>query len=423
MLPFSKNAATSFRPAIPLNANPLYPILLVLISGMLFASCGKSSDKPVALTIDDYRIFYDAQKEGYGTIYSTIVQDNDSLYGIIMSGNSYEDDEKGERPFSIKTGNLGLTWTAPKPFAHQLMRDSINESLVLGVTGPTQKGTLIVNGFHFKVSDSSLLYKDTNWRTYDLIIGRREKGVNEFTFQRHPSGTFMGEQFMERGIQLANGRLVYTIWGAKEKGENWRCGVLLSDDDGLTWRYRDVAYEPKRSIRTDSAVTAGFNEQTLFLTKAGKIVSIIRGRAKLGQVESSPKDTWYLRSESTDNGETWSPYETTGLAGTGAPGVGLVLPDGSFLQASRLPYSRDLFSIPDPKLEGLHLARSFDEGKTWKTEKIFQHDPKGLPFTNHYNAMNGQFLKVAENEWIYVFGQFDNKEKVYRILSFRIKAS
>ncbi len=396
-------------------------IIPVAIICLLLFSCSKSQNTPVILSFDDYRVFFDGQSEGYGTIYSTFVHQNDSLFGVIMSGNSYEDDEKGERPFSIKTGDLGHTWTAPEPLGHHLLETPDNESLILGVTGPTQEGTLIANGFHFKVADSSLLYEDTNWRTYDLVIGRREKGESRFTFARYPSGTFMGEQFMERGIQLPGGRLVYSVWGAGEKGENWRCGVLISDNDGLTWSYRDVAYEPGLHIRTDPEVAAGFNEQTLFLTKEGKLVSIIRGRARLGQIEDSPRDTWYLRSESTDNGETWSAYETTNLAGTGAPGVGLVLPDGSFLQASRLPYSRDLFAIPDPKLEGLHFARSFDQGKTWKTEKIFQHDPEGLAFTNHYNAMNGQFLRITDHEWLYIFGQFDNREKVYRILSCRIK--
>ncbi len=396
--------------------------LVILLCGVLTA-CSQSRKTPVKLTFDDYRVFFDGQKNGYGTIGGSFVQENDSLYGIISSGSAYEDDEKGQHPYIIKTGNLGQTWTTPTPLAHELMKRPDHESLLLATSGFTQKGTLILNGFYYYVGDSSLIYEDTNWRTYDLIIGRREKNDHSFSFERHPSGTFMGEQFMERGLQLPDGRLVYTVWGAKEKGENWRCGVLLSDDDGKNWRYRDVAYEPDLGIRTDPKVAAGFNEQTLFLTAEGRLVSIIRGRAKLGQVEGSPRDTWYLRAESSDRGETWSPYTTTNLAGTGAPGVGLVLPDGSFLQASRLPYTRNLYSRPDSTLEGLHLARSFDEGKTWTTEKVFQYDPEGLPFNNHYNAMNGQFLRTGPGEWLYIFGQFDNKEKVYRLLSCRIRSN
>ena len=226
---------------------------------------------------------------------------------------------------------------------------------------------------------------------------------------------------MEGGLQLANGRILFSIWGAKDKGEIWRCGVLISDDDGISWRYKDVAYEADLNIRDKPEVSAGFNEQTLFLTSRGKLVSIIRGREKLGRVEDSPQDTWFFRSESTDNGETWSKYEVTDIAGTGAAAVGLTLPDGSLLLACRVPYSRKMFKLSEPELYGLHFARSFDEGKTWHSEQIIQRDPQGKPFTNYYNAMNGQFLKINDNEWLYVFGQFDVDNKVYRILSCRLR--
>jgi hypothetical protein len=107
----------------------------------------------------------------------------------------------------------------------------------------------------------------------------------------------------------------------------------------------------------------------------------------------------------------------TDIAGTGAAAVGLTLPDGSLLFACRVPYSRDLYKLEEPDLYGLHFARSFDEGKTWQSEKIFQRDPEGKPFTSHYNAMNGQFVKLDSNEWLYQFGQFDVEKNVYRILS------
>jgi len=48
---------------------------------------------------------------------------------------------------------------------------------------------------------------------------------------------------------------------------------------------------------------------------------------------------------------------------------------------------------------------------------VIQRDPQGNPFTNYYNVMNGQFIKVNENEWRYIFGQFDITNKVYRFLS------
>ncbi len=137
-------------------------------------------------------------------------------------------------------------------------------------------------------------------------------------------------------------------------------------------------------------------------------------------MEKSPRDTWFFRAESRDNGETWSHYEPTNLAGTGAAAVGLTLPDGSFLHACRIPYSRDLYKLPEPEYFGVHFAQSFDEGKNWQTRHFIQKDPEGKPFRNYYNAMNGQFLKIKDNQWLYIFGNFEKENNVYRLLSCKI---
>ncbi|MCX6621372.1 MAG: sialidase family protein, partial [Acidobacteria bacterium] len=232
-----------------------------------------------------------------------------------------------------------------------------------------------------------------------------------------PSGAFLGEQFPAPGLVLSGGRIVLQLWGARARGENWRCGVLLSDDDGLTWRYRDVGYEPDVTIRDKASMPAGFNEQTLFHPAGARLVSIIRGREKLGRVPGSPRDTFYFRSSSDDGGETWSRPEATNMAGTGAPPAGLVLDDGSLLTASRVCYHRDLYPLPDRKLFGLIFFRSRDEGRTWTPEHYLQHDPPGTIFDSHYNAMNGQFLRLGRNRYTYLFPQFDLKRKIQRLLA------
>lgn len=388
----------------------------------LFMNCQAFTKKKDTLILKDYRVFFDGQQNGYGTIYGNFVLNGNELLGIFIGGGKYGDDEIGMRPFIIRSIDHGETWSEPHPFASDLIGDLKKESLTLGILGPTRNGTLITRGFHFKaVNQAKGYYQDTEWRTYTLLVGRKEENDTGFHYQQYPSGTFLGEQFVDGGIQLPNGRLICSLWGARKKGENWRCGVLVSDDDGVSWKYRDVAYEADLKIRDNPEISAGFNEQTLFVTSGGKIVSIIRGRANLGRVKDSPRDTWFFRSESLDNGETWSKYELTDIAGTGAAAVGLTLPDGSLLQACRVPYSRKLYPLAEQDLYGLHFARSFDEGKTWHSEHIIQCDPEGEPFANYYNVMNGQFLKISNNEWFYIFGQFDIENKVYRILSCRLQ--
>ena len=54
---------------------------------------------------------------------------------------------------------------------------------------------------------------------------------------------------------------MFSMWGSAVRGDNWQCGVLLSDDGGRTLRYRQVGYEPDPAIRKDPKVMAGFNDR------------------------------------------------------------------------------------------------------------------------------------------------------------------
>ncbi|MFH1571094.1 MAG: sialidase family protein, partial [Gemmatimonadota bacterium] len=366
------------------------------------------------------------QGDGFGTIGGSLVWEGEELVGV-FGGGPFEDDEAGQHPFLVRTRDLGVTWSEPQPFGPPVAGDRGRQSVALSLFGPTQRGTYLAHGCHMQLGEQAeRFYQDLSFRAYTLLIGRRPAGEAGFAYRRYPSGAFLGEQFMERGVQLPSGRLVFALWGCRARGENWRCGVLLSDDDGVTWQYRDVGYEPDRGIRDrpdGEGYPAGFNEQSLFLTPSGRLVSIIRGREKLGRLADSPRDTWFFRAVSDDGGWTWTKPAPANVAGTGAAGVGWVLPDGSLLHACRVPYSRTLCALPEPELFGLHLARSFDDGLTWQTEAFVQRDPEKRPFTNHYNAMNGQFVPVGAGRALYVFGQFDVAARVYRILALDLEIS
>ncbi len=390
---------------------------VLFLAALLAPACAETR-----LVFGDYRVLYDAQKQGYRAN-SAGAALLDGQLDLVFTG-ALNDDEAGTLPFLARSRDLGATWTAPQRFGAEiigkLIRSPREEFLALTLFGPTRRQTLLSIGYHVRRGTRKESYReDVRWRPGALLIGRKAKGESAFTYQDYASGTFLGEQFGAPGLQTAGGRLVATLWGAARQGENWQCGVLLSDDDGLTWRYRQVGYAAEPAIRDDPQMPAGYNEQTLFETRGGLLVSVIRGREKLGRVPESPKDTWFFRAVSRDRGETWSRPEPSNLAGTGAPAAGLALPDGSLLMAARVPYSRTLYRLPEKDLFGLHLVRSFDGGRTWRTVKIVQRDPDGNPFDNYYNAMNGQFLSLGGGRWMYLFGEFSVKRDQHRVLMLR----
>lgn len=375
------------------------------------------------LTVGDPAVIFDRQNEGFPVTMAYLTGQRGGRYLMSFSG-FVEDDERGSTTLWTTSPDRGRTWTPPTPFgqelAYTLVRAPENEALFLMLFGSPRRPTVFSIGYHLasgaRKDDKAQYQEDLRWRASTAVIGRLARGASRFDYQQFPSGTFLGEQFPAPGLMLPSGRIVAQIWGARSRGENWRAGVLLSDDDGRTWRYRDVAYEPEHSIRNDPRTPAGYNEQTLFQTRSGRLVSIIRGREGLGRVPSSPRDTFYSRAVSADGGETWSMAELTDAAGTGAPSSGITLPDGSLLFASRVPYSRTLYPLPAKDHFGLIFFRSRNEGKTWTPERVIQADPEGRPFDGHYNAMNGQFVETGRNRWIYTFAQFDVKRKIHRLL-------
>lgn len=367
------------------------------------------------LYFKNYKIFFDQQNQGHAASSLSVVF-NDNTYMLLFQKAS--DAESGIQPRITHTTKPGSYWESPKLFGPDIVQDPENEFLGLSLHGPTNQGTMLSLGVHVDWSKKGV---SPRWRPSILIIGRKERDDTEFIYKYYNSGTFLGEQFISEGITLNSGRILLPIWGAKQQGENWQCGILLSDDDGRSWRYRQVGFEQEKRIRNNANVPAGFNEQTLFETGNGKVISLIRGREKLGQVAESPQDTWFFRSVSEDGGENWSEPKVTNIAGTGASSNGLLLPDNSLLHACRIPYSRNLYNLAEENLFGLHIARSFDEGRTWQTVLMKQKDPEGTPFDNYYNAMNGRFIQISTTEWYYVFGQFDVERDIHRILMIAIE--
>jgi predicted neuraminidase len=125
-----------------------------------------------------------------------------------------------------------------------------------------------------------------------------------------------------------------------ESHRAWACWLERSTDDGRTWRRFGPIAVPDHPY--------GIIQPTLLERGDGTLVALCRSRG-LGFI---------CRSESADAGETWSPARPTELLNPNSGIDGVRAADG------------DWYLAYNPTKEArtpLVLARSADEGKTWKT--------------------------------------------------------
>jgi predicted neuraminidase len=146
-------------------------------------------------------------------------------------------------------------------------------------------------------------------------------------------------------IQLANGTILAgTSW---ESYKNWTPFVDRSTDDGKTWKRSNPFPVPEKFDQI---------QPTLFEAADGKIVALMRSR--------NPRAV--CRSESKDGGLTFTPAEETKLPNPSA-GIDCVKTKEG-----------DVFLIYNPSAlfrTPISLARSTDDGKTWKKVVDLETEP------------------------------------------------
>ncbi len=176
-----------------------------------------------------------------------------------------------------------------------------------------------------------------------------------------------------------SGRLLLPVCPVVESGDSgyshtYAAAVLLSDDDGLSWREAgNRACLPMR----------GAMEPHVEQTRDGRVLMVMRNQ--LGSL---------FVSESADDGESWSKPQTTGLR----------TPE-SCPELTRIPATGDLLMIwnnspYDPafrshygKRSPLTAAVSRDEGRTWEHIRDIEDDPSraysnpGCRFTSSGTAI------------------------------------
>jgi predicted neuraminidase len=217
------------------------------------------------------------------------------------------------------------------------------ELTVLG----TEPGQPCWNPVLFKTAKGTLYLWYKGGPKYDVWTGYVRTSADNGRSWSKPEmmpATFVGP-VRAKPIQLANGTLLAgTSW---ESYRNWTPFVDRSTDDAKTWDRSNPFPMPGKFKQI---------QPTLFEAGDGRVVALTRSQ--------DPRKI--CRSESKDGGKTFTPAQETELENPSA-GIDCVK-----------TRSGDVFLIYNPVATArtpISLARSTDDGKTWKRVADLETEP------------------------------------------------
>ena len=186
------------------------------------------------LQVTDYRVLFDDDR--YPASGCAVVRSGDRM---LMTVQRASDAERGISALLTRSDDLGTTWTEPRPFGPPLAHPE-TEFQGVAPAHVLDDGTVVACGIYLPKGFDRSLGGRGLYRPKDILIRHLAPGADEFSWNRIAARTFLTEQFIAPGISLPDGRLVFTMWGSAVRGDNWQCGVLLSDDGGRTLRRQAV---------------------------------------------------------------------------------------------------------------------------------------------------------------------------------------
>ncbi|MGE3384866.1 MAG: sialidase family protein [Pyrinomonadaceae bacterium] len=239
--------------------------------------------------------------------------------------------------------NGDLLWISTEPEAPYLsksmwslsrltMRRSANDGKSWDAGQVLQRGS---NAFSvmsfglFTLKSGKVLHVFARSGGYDYETGTPEKSLREVFFQHSTDGakTWNEARKLDTGEryhgdvlsleQLRNGRIVYPFCFLTSTRSQFAISVMLSDDDGTTWRRSESI------LKTGGGgFESGASEPTVVELPDGRLWMLIRAQ------------TGFLwESYSKDKGATWTPAAESALPSSNAPATALRLRSGEIAVA------------------------------------------------------------------------------------------
>jgi predicted neuraminidase len=223
----------------------------------------------------------------------------------------------------------GKAWTVPAVVAEEPSFPCWNPVLF-----KSKSGTV----FHFYKAGKNPM----SWTGY--VRRSTDNGSTWGKVEQLPAG-LLGP-IKNKPIQREDGTILAPT--SVESHRAWACWVERSNDDGKTWKKFGPISVPGHPH--------GIIQPTLFERKDGSILALCRSKG-LGAI---------VQSVSKDNGENWTAGSKTDLPNPNSGIDGVSTANGDFYL---------VYNHTKTGRTPLNLARSTDEGKTWKIVATLEEQP------------------------------------------------
>ncbi len=274
---------------------------------------------------------------------STIIETPDGLMCAFFAGTEEGDQDVGIRVSHYRDGK----WSWPVEVVNGWVSDSVKH--------PTWNPVL----FRPKGGPIYLFYKvgsdiDDWWGAYTTSSDEGRTWTKPVVMGRHALvGNLLGP-VKNKAVQLADGTIISPTSLERRgtpNGRDWRIYFEISKDNGKTWR---VIPPINDGVEYDAI------QPSILIHKNGDLQILARTRQDV-----------LVTSWSKDNGETWSPLQSSGLPNPDAGTDALTLKDGRHL----LVYNHSTKQGPEPKERNILNIAISEDGKQWKVVTTLENEP------------------------------------------------